>query len=687
MSERVQLSIPGPNSTTIDIETLEWETLAESLPEDLKAINHETCMASFEKLPDHTVLPLMDRNCFKQPWRRVYVVLDLNGRCVHVIGEDGAAVDEPEHGVHAGVQLLHGQENTFLDDFANKYYAPATEPEVEPIDSEEGGGEEGGGEDSDAARLRAALHIGARVAMCFGDPPTWYGGFVDEFVAAADSYICAFDDGDLRQLSFDLIQSSLASKIFRFPEEGELTGGLVNNLTGYPAAALVVRHREGRASEDWSVGVLVGLTKYTLGDDPMYVAFHVADDSFFGTTTPAVQRKTRSTQDENEKKQSIQAVKDKRGFHTFRRGDKVQFMEVEQHETCYAYVFAVTWTNPQKGGPSPKYLVLQEEASKSFFVGFYTQWQRVQSEGADADNDFEAQTLTAEEETQLIAEFESSNKLCHLSTAAKLHSAAQTISRNGPPYLAQSRKDAKKAAQKEHNKDLAKRLKQKLKGQGGETEGTAFGPNKRGKRNKRDPPPLPPAAAPTAAAPAAAPAAAAAALHLEQLQSNMRALQRELAVVKRAKVEAEAADNARTDSLENARTYSLEHHAPRGLQPSGPPQLPPGWLQTTDQTGTVYYYNTVLQRSQWDPPQPVPLPPPPRPLPPPAQRRSPRLSPTQNAHPSRWSEHDNGTACTNPRHIERLIAQHRAQLAHATTESLKIYHAGQIAYLESVAFS
>ena len=675
----VELLFIGPDSTTSRVTTQAWEELAASLPENFKAIDGKSA-AAVEKLPDHTVLPLWDRNCFNTPWRRVFVVLDtkgVQGPCVHVFDEAGLALDEPDEGVDRGVQLLHGDEGTFIDDFTNGYYAPAHEPEFDEqnLDGDGDKGKDGG----ENAELRAGLAIGARFCMCFGDPPAWYGCMVDEFVQPTDSYLCALDDGDLRLIPFHVFVTSQAASVLRFPTADEMADGLVNNVGGYPTAAVVVRHKEGRSPDARPVGVLVGETTYKLGELPLYTSYHVADDSFFRSPEADTQgkRSTRSSTDEGNQEASLEVLKDRRGFHTFRRGDKVSFTELEEGETCVAIVFAVSWKNPEKGGPSPKYVVLQEEASGVFFLGMYTQWKRIhRGVAADTDDDGTAQALTAEAEAKMIAQFDSAGKLAHLSSPTKMHANAVHISRFGPPYLEQSRKDDKKEQQAELRREKRRR------GKAGNAPAAA-GPAGRGK-NKREPRNRNRAGAPEAALePQPLPPiddgkAAAAAHELKVAQDKIARLQRSLLTTQQ-RLAAEK-KGGQTDESRGADTPSSVPQPPAMAPPS---RLPPGWEQATDAAGNVYYFNHSLNTSQWHPPQPQ-LPPPPGPPPPSQQepRRSPRLSPPASVPRVRCDRDVSPPQRGASNMIERMIAQHKAQMAYATTEAVRMYHAGEIASLQ-----
>ena len=685
----LELLFPGPDSTTSRVKTPLWEELAESLPEKLKAIDGKSA-AAVEELPEHTVLPLLDRNCLTSPWRRVFVVLDKQGNCVHIFDEAAFAIDEAADGVVKGVQQLHGDEGTFLNDFTNGYYAPAATPEFEELSEKDGDGDQGDNGAAENAELRAGLQTGARFSMCFGDPPAWYGCMVDEYIQETDRYLCALDDGDLRLIPFDVFVQSAAANVLKFPKEGEVLGGLVNSVDGYPTAAVVVRHKEGRSPDARPVGVLVGETSYKLGPEPLYTSFHVADNSFLRCPDADSQgkRSTRST-DADKEEASIEAIKDRRGFHTFRRGDKMSFTEIENGETCIAIVFAVSWTNPRKGGPSPKYVVLQEEASGAFFLGMYTQWKRIHNGVvADPDDDGSAQTLTAEAEAAMVAQFECSDKLLHLSTTAKMHSAAAHISRFGPPYLEQCRKQQKK------DKEVQQRRAKRGRGKAGGPGAADTSKNKRSKRDNasrgadtdgpRDNPP-PPGTPPALLNPKTSAQTAAekelrnARAMITQLQSSLLTTQEQLATRK---------SSGRTDEARGADMQALLPQA----RPMPPPrQLPPGWEQATDVAGHVYYFNHSLNVSQWDPPQlQLPPPPPPGPppgLPPPSQperRRSPRLSPHENVPRARCdtdvSPPPRGAASNNM--LERMIAQHKAQMAYATTEAVRMYHAGEIASLQ-----
>ena len=78
---------------------------------------------------------------------------------------------------------------------------------------------------------------------------------------------------------------------------------------------------------------------------------------------------------------------DRYGFHTYRRGDVVQYMSGEPGEsirTAVVYGIIVKREDAGKSQQGRKYLLLYEVASQTFFIQFWAAWRRVSST-ADTD--------------------------------------------------------------------------------------------------------------------------------------------------------------------------------------------------------------------------------------------------------------------------------------------------------------
>ena len=151
----------------VELRTPPWEELAVQMTEGERSVTAATFQ---EEVADQTVLALRDRNCFTAPWRKVFVVHNAAGMCVHVFDEHGTKIDEPADGIDDGVQLLHGSEGTFLDDFKHGYYGQPCELDADSVHDDDGGGEESTRVDEESVELYVAdkrCKKGARMAISF----------------------------------------------------------------------------------------------------------------------------------------------------------------------------------------------------------------------------------------------------------------------------------------------------------------------------------------------------------------------------------------------------------------------------------------------------------------------------------------------------------------------------------------
>ena len=165
------------------VETPGWDALANG---PMQTLGGRLSYDTFETLvPDKTVVPLLDRNAFTEPWRRVLVV--RVGDNAYVFNKAGEAINEPKDGVAGGIQPLHGDEGTFLDDMKHQYYASHDTAEFPSLDEaeleerREESAEEAEGEQLPTTHLKDTLCAGRRIALSFGtEPIMWFGGLIDE---------------------------------------------------------------------------------------------------------------------------------------------------------------------------------------------------------------------------------------------------------------------------------------------------------------------------------------------------------------------------------------------------------------------------------------------------------------------------------------------------------------------------
>ena len=213
----------------------------------------------------------------------------------------------------------------------------------------------------------AMVKHGDRLAMCFdlggSDGSVWFGCVVHAVDAATDDdegeiALCAFDDGDIREMSQQMYQEGMAAGTIKLMSHDD--GGLVANESGTPMAdRIVFVHRSARdITRGKKAGVLVGVTPHVLIDVKMHQSFVVHGPSFSGAP----------------------AEKERYGWSTFKRGDIVEWKKAESGESSRSVVEGVVFKDKEAARDTPdaqgrKYLVLLEQASRLFFLGFPTEWR------------------------------------------------------------------------------------------------------------------------------------------------------------------------------------------------------------------------------------------------------------------------------------------------------------------------
>ena len=669
VAEAVILRVPGSDPTSLEGVYLveSWTNLKDSLTDEQQSVTAATYEA---RCANHSVLPMLDRNKYTAPWRRVFVVRDEENSCVYVFGENGEAIDEPDCGVTAGKQLLHGDEGTFLEDFKQGFYAvegAQVEEFAEPdeLDEQHPQDTPGGDEQQEPFVVDERIKKGARLAIAFDE--LWEGCVVDEVLAEPLAALLAFDDGDLKLRMAEQIREDLSENCLKFIG----AGGMVQSIEEVPAAVRAARYKDG-SSAARAVGVLVGAMEHTLAGDALYESFFVDPDAFSQRDGGATRRAA-----------AVPTLQDRLGFHTLRRGDVVEYVHLDESEQCRAAVFGVTWPDANAGR---KYLVLQEITSLAFFVAGYTDWRRKHTRSdADIDDNSTAEMLSVEALEKMLAAWASSNKLAHLDSTKKVANAT----RNLPPHLKEQRaeaariaKEKKAAAAKAAGKGAAGKKLAGKGGRGGKKGGRGRGQlpspeessdddlqplNARIKRGRNRPPPTDPAAL------AAEAQARAQAARLAELEEALRASQ---AAVKAAKLAAGAPPKPPTlpptNPLPAMAPAAAGAAAPPGLPPP-PPTLPPGWRSSTDGAGRVYYFNKNLGKSTYDLPEAESPP-----LPPPS---------TPGSAPSRRSQSSHGSsssAVAAPFEVEQRrdrIVKIRGMLEYCDNRQDKVELNGELAVL------
>ena len=621
----------GPAVLNVD----SWETVAKASD----GITKE----NFVHHPGQAVA-MLDRNCVSEPWRKIFAVCGAEDEVYIFNGETGAAVDEPEAGVPAGITPLKGEEGTFLSDWEFGYYKGAFIPDwqlQEVVAETEPAPEAAQVDQADRVEFVCDERCvqGARIAIAFDN--LWEGCIVDEVLHDPPALLLAFDDGDLAVRTGEQIKQDIEHECLKFlsPE----TNGIVKSTEGVPAAIRAARAVCGRQSLR-AVGVLVGASEYCIAGDNIFQSFFVDADAFKDDTGST-------------RRGGAPSAQDRYGFRSFRRGDVVAYLHVSDGEECKAHVFGVTWPEADAGR---KYLLLQEAATSLFFVATFSDWRRVHNiEGAELDNNDTAVSITSAEKQKMVNDWEASDKLAHLDTAKKV----ANHTRNWPPHLRAQRAEAARLT-KEAGMEEAKEKRRKLRVEQSQrrkdlqneqrlaaAKAAAKGKGKgKGGRNGRggrgniksdtaaaadddDDDDGESLAARLRGRQMGAPAAAAAAAETKRLRdetktlrathtAEMQELQRQLAVAQAGRLQLPPTDMPPQPQP----TATL---LPKGEPPVAQPVLPPGWRVAKDGAGRSYFYNKSEGISTYDRPgaDSPPLPPPP-----PSSKPSPPCVPRSSDH-------------------------------------------------------
>ena len=480
-----------------------------------------------------------------------------------------------------------------------------------------------------AKQLSDFTAIGTRVRIAFGtgtpsNPLLWYGGTVDE-VQDDGTVGIACDDGTEEMYTVKELQEALDAGGFDSLDAAR--GGIVANEAGHVAAEGFAWCTEGNQSvkKRKKVGVLLGATGWLLGGDMTYQQF-IVNPAAFETDAESDHedegRRTRSGKTD-------QTQQDKKGFHTFRRGDIVVSKKEGQ---ASANVSSLTF--PPKG---PKFLVLQEVASGLFFIGKYTEWQRkVKVAGSNPDDDDNVETMAAADVATMVVAQSESDALKKMTTRGKVEGASHTVSQYGPPSVEVAAK--RRMAEERKNNNKKGTLQPQPRGGGrGAGQGAARGGRK--KKRDRDPINLEDDADPpkrNASTDAATQALLAANEQNKDLAAKLAAMKRRL------DEQAKAQQLGTPIAPQTVKAVPLLQpesslNAPSGLYTKPrETDLPPGWKAARDSDGLVYYSNRKRGLSQYEHPNECCTSDSP-PLPPPSARRPRIAQPDDRGGPSQLS--------------------------------------------------
>ena len=284
--------------------------------------------------------------------------------------------------------------------------------------------------------------------VSMGNPPKWYGGLVVEQLSEDGARTIAFDDGDVRTVSDLELQQLLAAQPTALVKSADPThGGVVANQSGLLQAERVLwfKKKKGSTVTTTLMGTFLGSTDEHLGGSPLYQAFILKPDAY-----PPQQPSSRPTR--NSSRASSEAPtaaagkgeQDRYGFHSFRRGDTVEWTAGKTTDVpCTATVYGVCEYNETRQdvavhpNQDRKALALRCHTTSLFFVGGWPSWKRVTMEpGRDPDDDDQVVTMSSEESAQMVADCRADNTYSRLSTFPLLAGASKKI----PPWVDDQRK-------------------------------------------------------------------------------------------------------------------------------------------------------------------------------------------------------------------------------------------------------
>ena len=239
--------------------------------------------------------------------------------------------------------------------------------------------------------------------MLMGAGASWYGGFTHSVSWQEDDgpqVLCAFDDGDIRKYTGKILEQYLTLKTIEVADEAE--GGIIDNVKGLWMAEKILFGKRQRG-QMMAVGVLVGQTHELLGGAPIYMEHRacseIAKKSFIRPEA-AVEESLRN------------------GFQTLRRGDRVSYCAASKSARSEAVPCAVVYglliyEHPEHA--QRKVVILYEETSATFSLGFWAQWTRILRRNIAAgsldgslDKDESVQSVAAEECDEMLKHYKSS---------------------------------------------------------------------------------------------------------------------------------------------------------------------------------------------------------------------------------------------------------------------------------------
>ena len=413
----VQLVVEIEDEDDVDFGDVDWEHLCgtQALP----------LQADFGDAEEGDVFAMEDRQCVAEEWPGRKVFVGMSEGCVWVFDEHGKLINEPAEGVALGFQPFSGLDMSFQDRLAEGYYRLVPRQQEQQQ------------QEPAAGSFDTTVVEGARVQMAFGFPEAhWYGALVGRVLPCGKVEL-AFDDGQLLRYSMDDLRLSFDSKTLEPLDASK--GGVVATESGQAAAACFVRLKDAGGHQK-SMGVLVGKDESRLVFGlPVHMSFYVADGVFDATPAAPARRVP------------AQSLQDRLGFHTFRRGDLVEYVQCEVGEDSpVVAVYGILNHEPEGNAQSRKFLLLYEVQAKTFFLGSLPQWRRVRNRAGtfdtfDCDNDSHVQTLTYDLTVSMANTFKELSDVLLVGNISK----AQRVAMEPPPSLKLARSEERRQEQDE----------------------------------------------------------------------------------------------------------------------------------------------------------------------------------------------------------------------------------------------
>lgn len=450
-------------------------------------------------------------------------------------------------------------------------------------------------------------------------------------------------------------------------------GVIANEIIPLKAMEVTWYRAPRRSKVPTAVGVLIGMNPQPhVAGETVWVK-HIASVEAFGSgTAPSTRTRGRTVK-------SSATVQERLAFHSFSQGDLVSYKAAEADDPeVQIAIFGVVYKDGTANEQGRKHLVLYETVAEIFFVGNWTQYDPCTP-----------QTVPDNVKGRMLALFEESSEIQGLTG-----SMLKKRSEEPPPSIKAARAAAKKLrVEKERASARDKRKREAAK--------AARDAEKAAQRaalensNATDPPnPNPPSdddnddndtTEPTPKDSSESPnlqpsftpivqrTNQVAALSVDELHAQkVAALEAQIALLT-SQIKASTVLHASAEPDTSTRASADSNHRS---------PLPPGWKQSFDESGTPYFYNSQLKRSQYEFPADNDSPP----LPPPKKFRDIcdiPVPPTFSSSGSSSADTSSTTRISNSVRLQRQIeaTRLRGMIPYLEGEA-KAHAAGQLAVLD-----